>query len=378
MCASFGENNPIGLAIVGCGNVGRIRGQLAREYSGVEWIGLCDIDEKTGKRLAEDLNADFFTTDYRELLRRTEINSAILATDENAHAGTLFASIEQGHNILIEKPLATNAVESAKIVEAAERAGADLVAEYTQRFRRRWLVAREQVASGQLGDITSATTRAFLNRLIAIERLGPNEDRTMLTPMVVSGTHALDLMLWIMGDSEPDEVYARSVGNVLTGLGTVDSTFSIFSFADGKLWNMSCCWGLPEQWPAATYSMDIGLVGTDGVLTIDDTHRDIVLATEKRHQTHRKGRDDKHVSFLTSYPPGEFIDGHFWGPMREETNAWLARIYTGVSTPHATGAEAHRDLMLTMACDLSARREKPVSLPINEEELQDELSMTNY
>ena len=142
MCASFGENNPIGLAIVGCGNVGRPRRQPALQYPGVERNGLCDIDEQTGKRLAEDLNADFFTTDYRELLRRTEINSAILATDENAHAGTLFASIEQGHNILIEKPLATNAVESAKIVEAAERAGADLVVGYTQRFRRRWLASR--------------------------------------------------------------------------------------------------------------------------------------------------------------------------------------------------------------------------------------------
>ena len=56
------ERNPIGLAIVGCGRVGRIRGRCAREYPGTEWIGCCDIDEKKGKQLAEDLNADFFTT----------------------------------------------------------------------------------------------------------------------------------------------------------------------------------------------------------------------------------------------------------------------------------------------------------------------------
>ena len=37
--------------------------------------------------------------------------------------------------------------------------------------------------------------------------------------------------------------------------------------------------GAPEVWPAAVYSLDIGIVGTEGVLTIDDTHRDIVLAT---------------------------------------------------------------------------------------------------
>ena len=32
-------------------------------------------------------------------------------------------------------------------------------------------------------------------------------------------------------------------------------------------------------WPGAVYSLEVGIVGTEGVLTIDDTHRDIVLAT---------------------------------------------------------------------------------------------------
>ncbi|MFP6871842.1 MAG: hypothetical protein VCE91_21370 [Nitrospinota bacterium] len=53
------EKNPIGLAIVGCGKVGRIRGRCAAEYPGTEWIGCCDVDEKRGKQLAEDLGADF-------------------------------------------------------------------------------------------------------------------------------------------------------------------------------------------------------------------------------------------------------------------------------------------------------------------------------
>ena len=61
--------------------------------------------------------------------------------------------------------------------------------------------------------------------------------------------------------------------------------------------------------------------------------------------------------------------GQFWGPMQEESNAWLAHLYTGQKTPHATGAEGHRNLLLTMACDLSAKRKKAVSLPIDPEEL---------
>ena len=32
----------IGLAVIGCGTIGRIRAELARAYPGVGWIGLCD------------------------------------------------------------------------------------------------------------------------------------------------------------------------------------------------------------------------------------------------------------------------------------------------------------------------------------------------
>ncbi|MBT4430937.1 MAG: Gfo/Idh/MocA family oxidoreductase [Nitrospinaceae bacterium] len=366
--------NPIGLAIVGCGRVGQIRGRCAAEYPGVEWIGCCDIDEGRAKAVAEELGADFYCTDYKELLGRSEVNAAVLATDENEHAGTLWAAIEHGHSILVEKPLATNVVESAGIVEAADKAGVDLLVGYTQRFRRRWLTAREQVAQGMLGDITSATTRAFLNGLTGPTRLEANEDRSRLTPMVVSGTHALDVIFWVLGEGKkPAEVYARSVDKSFAGLGTQDSTFSIFTFDDGTLWSMSCCWALPKVWPASTYSLEIGIVGTEGVLTIDDTHRDMVMASEKPWQSHRGSSDQKNVTFLCSYPPGDMSNGQFWGPMREESNAWLARLYTGVDTPHATGAEGHRNLMMTMACDLSAKRKKPLSLPISPEEIEAEL-----
>jgi hypothetical protein len=59
--------------------------------------------------------------------------------------------------------------------------------------------------------------------------------------------------------------------------------------------------------------------------------------------------------------------GELRGPMREETEQWLNRVSMGLPTQHATAAEAHNRLMLTKAFDLSAKRRKPISLPITEE-----------
>jgi len=50
--------------------------------------------------------------------------------------------------------------------------------------------------------------------------------------------------------------------------------------------------------------------------------------------------------------------------MREETEQWLNRLAVGVTTQHATAAEAHDRLMLTKAFDLSARLKRAVPLPI--------------
>jgi hypothetical protein len=44
-------------------------------------------------------------------------------------------------------------------------------------------------------------------------------------------------------------------------------------------------------------------------------------------------------------------------------------LTTGVATPHATARDGHRNLLLTMAMDYSARVGRPVELPITPEAL---------
>ena len=61
----------------------------------------------------------------------------------------------------------------------------------------------------------------------------------------------------------------------------IDGTGYTITFDDGAIYHGVISWALPEVWPGAVYSLEVGAVGTEGVLTIDDTHRDIVLATNR-------------------------------------------------------------------------------------------------
>jgi predicted dehydrogenase len=285
------------------------------------------------------------------------------------------AAAERGVPMLIEKPLATDARQSAEVLAAIEKAKVDAVLGYTQRFRRRFLVVKQRVDDGQIGELTAAVTRAFMNRMAPLGEVRLTQDRRFLTPMVVSGTHSLDMCLWIMGDKvKPVSVYARSTDRVMGEHGTKDATFGVFQMDNGAIWSMNICWALPKVWPGAVYGLEIGIVGTKGVIDIEDTHRDVVLASELNQGPAYRPEGlnmeaERHVEFMTSFPPGDVARGELWGPMREETNTWFKRIYLGVDTPHATAAEGHRNLMLTMAMDLSAKRRKEVMLPIDPVEL---------
>jgi predicted dehydrogenase len=360
---------PIGLAIIGGGRVGLFRGEVATRHPSVEWIGLAEKNPNRAGEVAPKIDADFVTQSYVELLQRPEVTAAIICTDEHLHVEPIMAAVERGLPLLIEKPLATDLRQSARVLKAIKDAKLDAVVGYTQRFRRRWLAAKEKCAAGALGDVTLVTSRAFMNRLVAIDNYKRTDDPASISPMVISGTHALDICMWCLDGKTPVECYARSIDKVLgPSYNGIDATAGMIMFSDGTVYHLNISWALPVTWPAAVYSLEVGIVGTTGVLTIDDTHRDIVLAVSKPQSEGYNPDATRLVDFMGSYPPGDMALGELRGPMADETVSWLNRVALGLPTPAATVEEAHRNLMLTKALDLSAKRRQPVRLPLDPDE----------
>jgi predicted dehydrogenase len=370
--SSTGRPDPsrIGLAIVGGGRIGAFRGEVARRHPQVDWIGVAELKPERAQATGEKLAADYVTDDYLALIARPEVTAVIVATDEDCHVGPTLAAIERGLPLLIEKPLADDLDESARVLEAIEQAGVDAVVGYTQRFRQRWLTAKDRISRGALGDVTLVTARGLLNRLIADALLGrltaSGKEGRGATPMVVTGTHMVDLVMWLLEGKTPIAVSARSVDRVMgPEYGSVDATVGIVEFDDGTLCNICSSWALPKSWPCPVYSLDVAIVGTDGILTVDDTHRDVVLAVNKPLAEGYNPDESRLVDFLGSYLPGDVALGELRGPMREETNTWLNRLSMGHTTPHATAADGHQRLMVTKAFDLSAATGETVALPLN-------------
>ena len=358
----------IGLAIIGAGRVGLFRGEVAARHPQVDFIGVADLKPERAKLVGDKCKADFVTSDFRELLKRPEVTAAIIATDEHLHVEPILAAVERRLSLLIEKPLATELADSQRVLDAIKKSGVDAVVGYTQRFRRKWLSVKEKVRTGALGDVSLVTSRAFMNRLVALDNYKRTSDPSKISPMVISGTHALDVVMWMMEAKKPVEIYARSVDKALGPICKgIDATAGVITFEDGSLYHSVISWALPTVWPGAVYSLEVGITGTEGVITVDDTHRDIVMATTNESGEGYAPDKLRRVDFLGSYPPGDMVLGELRGPMREETEQWLNRICMGLTTQHASAAEAHNRLMLTKAFDKSARLKRAIPLPIDSE-----------
>src|SRR6201991_4039858 len=198
-CHMRTQAKDIGLAIIGGGRVGLFRGEVANRHPAVKWIGLAEKNPNRAGEVAPRVGADFVTQSHVELLKRPEVTAAIIATDEHLHVDPIMAAVERGVPMLIEKPLPPHPAASPRVLRAIEQAKLDAVVGYTQRFRRRWLAAKEKVRSGALGDVTLVTSRAFMNRLVALDNYKRTSDPSKISPMVISGTHALDIVMWMMG-----------------------------------------------------------------------------------------------------------------------------------------------------------------------------------
>src|SRR5262249_46235439 len=161
---------------IGGGRVGLFRGEVAARHPQVDFIGLAELKPDRAEEVGAKVQADFITSDFKQLLARPEVTAAIIPTDEHLHVAPILAPAERGLPMLIEKPLATTLADSERVLKAIQKAGVDAVIGYTQRFRRRWLAAKEKVRTGALGEVTLVTSRAFMNRLVALDNYQRTDD----------------------------------------------------------------------------------------------------------------------------------------------------------------------------------------------------------
>ncbi len=348
-----------GVAVIGAGGIGTLRAHSCAQIPQVDYLAVCDIVPEKLDRLAESVRADVATEEYEVAIRDERVGAVIVSSDEEFHHGPAALAAELGKPVLIEKPFVLDLDEADDILTKADESGAEIFVGYTQRYRRRFLLAKQAAFAGQLGDIVMALGKIYVTRAVgeAVAKRSPNT-----TPSINTLTYMVDLILWYMEGKKPVEVYARAASFVFKKYNRDDFQWMIVTFDDGSVATLGTSWLPPHHWPAYTATMEIDLQGTKGSLNVDDAHRDVILAPEDPIPCPYTPEHQVNVAFLGSAMPGDFVMGEFFGPMKEETDAFVRHILGIGGVGLATGAHARDVLALTMAADRSCKEGAPVAL----------------
>ena len=134
--------NPVRIAVIGGGHLGRIHCRLLAQQKEAELIGVVDPRASARDGIAAELGIPAFAA-IDELPRAAE--AAVVATPTCVHFPIARELLEQGTHLLVEKPLAANLAEADALIVAAERRGVVLAVGHTERFNPAFEVAASQL-----------------------------------------------------------------------------------------------------------------------------------------------------------------------------------------------------------------------------------------
>jgi len=364
MSMSQNAGKTLGVAIIGTGRMGEIRGHIAATHPSVSFIACADRDPARAAEVAASLGAQFHSGNNLDVISRPEVNAVIISSAEDAHVEPVIAALKLGKPVLCEKPIGLSLASADDVLEAIEQYGGNVRYGYSRRFRHRYLRAKEQVQQGRLGTIVGGHGRAYNLRAQAKQA---DVRVAGLSPVVYSLTYYVDLMCWLLEGNPVVEVTARGFGlGKPDARGQVkhDLTWATLTHADGAIVNLGIYYALPEAYPSRGLSSRVELIGTEGVIILDGDHADQIMYSEIGVPHVHLPNQDANMLFLGSSTPGSWALGDFWGPVADETRAWLDHLITGRACALTTPREARNNLEITLAIDRSAHDRRAVRLPI--------------
>ena len=349
----------ISVGIIGTGWCGGIRA-LACSRSAL--VGALHIAESNPERLEEVAEATSpvtATSEWESLVADDSIEALMIsATPETVHFPMAKAALGAGKHVLLEKPMALTLDEADELIALADSGGLKFTIGYSQRFNAKQAMAKRAIKDGTLGEVSSILVSRHITRSLGAKI----STRTRLSPAAMEATHDLDFAFWCLEPRRPVRVYSQNAWGVRKEtLGVPDTQYLVITMDDGTVVNVGAGMSLPPGHPnqASTW---IEILGTEGAIMADATHRDVVLNTVERG-----------AEFPLSTMPGEYVDHMYAGPMERETTHFLEAV--AHDRPVMVDPRLARATMeVYIAADLSAATNEAVSLPLSPAQVKQALS----
>ncbi|SKB99195.1 Predicted dehydrogenase [Lachnospiraceae bacterium] len=210
------------IAIIGCGMISHrhmtVIENLNKRGQNLRVVAAAEIDkdklEKWGKKYG--LSEDCLYQDFREMLKRDDIDEVEVCVHNNLHTSVATAVMAAGFPCYSEKPMAASYADAKILYDAQKKYGQKLAVQISSIYNPQTRIAKELIADGKLGKIYHARSvghrrqgrpgydMPFFSRDFVDPKVGVHG------PLFDLGIYHLAQMLYVMGMPELESVYGTT------------------------------------------------------------------------------------------------------------------------------------------------------------------------
>lgn len=344
-------------ALAGCGRISTNHIKAAVKNK-LEIVAVCDVvpehmKEVLGKHSLEQDSTIKRYTDYKEMLRVSKPELVSIATESGLHAEIALYCIENGINVIIEKPLAMSLQDADRIIEMSEKKKVKVCVCHQNRFNVAVQEMRKALEGGRFGKLSHGSVHVRWNRNRDYYRQASwrgtwvSDGGALMNQCI----HGIDLLRWTFGD-EVDEVYGITRRQFHDYLEAEDVGLAVVKFKNGAIATIE---GTTNVYPR-NLEETLYVFGENGTVKLGGKSANNIDVWDFSDET---DADRKNIDFKEE-------TSNVYGNGHTSLFADMVQAVKEDRKPYVDAYAGRRALELVLAVYKSQKTGQPVKLPLND------------
>jgi predicted dehydrogenase len=250
--------NKLRVGVVGAGAMGRSHVRVYSEMEDANLVAVCDNNNEQLEKINEKLDMKKYN-DVNKMIKKEKLDAVSVCVPTKFHKDVASKFINNGINVLIEKPLASDAVEGEEIVKKAKEKNVKLFVGHIERFNPCVIELKKKIANNELGKIYK----------VHCTRMSPFPQRVVDVGVIIDlAIHEIDIIKYLI-DAKIRKVYAETAQRIHSE--HEDLMMGILKLDNDVLGIIDVNWVTPRK------IREITITGEKGMLKANYLTQDIVF-----------------------------------------------------------------------------------------------------
>jgi UDP-N-acetylglucosamine 3-dehydrogenase len=246
------------VAVIGAGSMGMSHLRVLRDFNEdqVQLVGVSDTSEPALQRAIYRFHVAGYT-DYHQMVEQTHPDLVAVVVPTHMHFTVASYLLDQGINVLLEKPMTSTLEEADTLIQLACAHGVKLAIGHIERFNPAVIEVKRQLVAGKLGQLFHLHAR----------RLGPFPPRIRDVGVTLDlATHDIDVMRFL-ADAEVEHAYAETQRRIHSTC--EDLLLGVLRFTNDAVGVLDVNWLTP------TKIRELSITGEKGMYLINYLTQDV-------------------------------------------------------------------------------------------------------